>query len=67
MSFEETSIRERLQALGAQCEDLAAVIEKLLKAKLSEPMDASAKSTSTRGATSDLAPFTFPSTREYAR
>jgi hypothetical protein len=50
MSFEETSIRERLQALGAQCEDLAADIEKMLKAKLSEPIDAGAKSAETRGA-----------------
>ena len=50
MSFEETSIRERLQALGAQCEELAADIEKMLKAKLSEPIDAGAKSAGTRGA-----------------
>jgi len=47
MSFEEMSIRERLQALGAQCEDLAADIEKMLKAKLSEPIDAGAKSMNT--------------------
>jgi hypothetical protein len=50
MSFEETSIRQRLQALAAQCEDLAANIEKMLKAKLSEPIDAGAKSAETRGA-----------------
>ena len=50
MSFEEMGIREQLQALAAQCEALAADIEKVLKAKLSEPIDTGLKSAGSGGA-----------------